>query len=1400
MFFTALLCTDPVRPDFSAKFSNKQIQTFGTPVAGSDFGLYVLAQGDEPLSYIWLKNSTQIPNASNDTFSFDSLILSDSGDYRCIVSNESGVDTTNVYALKVFTPPLITTPNKKIQTSTSKPKIDSSYYLYIKATGSDTLKYKWYFQGALKPGSDNDTLLFQKISCDDTGIYKCIVENSYGKDSTPLCTLTITTPVNNPPQWDDDTIIDTVKESITYKIPLSDTCIDPDGDSITFRLQNGPPANDSLSSGKVYTYTPLYNDSGTYTIVLWAKDGKDSSKAVLILRVLDVNRAPDWVRDTMACTFDASSGAMLKIALTDSCKDDDHDPIKFKLLDGPPANDTILNDTMYSFTPTSNTPIEYYISFKASDAKDSSFAVLKLNIVNTVIKPEITLQPQSKSILVGDSITFTVSASGTLPLYWQWQKNKTDIPGAQKNTYTTPPAVKTDSGSVFRCIVSNSAGKDTSTEAVLTVTTTVVKPRITIHPQGQNVGKGDSALFSVTAQGTEPIFYQWQRNKADINSAFSPVYTLKNASLSDDSAKFRCIVSNTAGKDTSAEALLTVRYMNHKPVILIAGYSDGQEVKINEYQTLSYVVSVSDSDSDKVTRLGVLNPPKPGTSGTLAYDTVSGIFVYKPDYTISSLLSQNTEFKNITFLAFDNGQPALSDTFVLHFTVTNVNRAPQFRDSMPAASYKLKGGEPLMATIKADDPDGDSVFFKLNLDSTTVPRKDNIVLTGTSLVWPSETGDNGLFYIMVGVTDMKDTTWKKVSVGVGVNVPPALKVGNYAKGETVRTREGRLLEFTVTVTDPDSGQHPVILSPQNLPPQATFNMGTGIFSYTPDFSVSNKDSATTFKNVTFYATDMISQDTFIIHIQVADSNRAPVCKDTSVSVSEGGQVAVNIFATDPDGDQVFWNLPVKPGFGTTDTNKGIVGSGLEFTYTPNNLSANRVDTLLVYVHDGIVQIQPRVIITITADNDKPVITQIPAVHAVEDNISNAYSINISGFDPESTAVKWYADKLPRKGNLDKLYGDLIPGIEMLYTLKPDSCGRDTISFYLKDAQNISSDTQKIIIVIDSINDKPVINGYNNAVCDEDNNITLQITHLQVTDVDNSISDLKLLVFDSANYSIVSGTTIKPDLNFNGFMLVYVKVSDGKDTTALYPMRVTVNPVNDKPEITITNTASSLNFGGNVDIKTSFNDVDANIDSIFYFIDGVLMKKDKISAIASNDTYNWTPVFGPYVIDKHDVITIVKDSLGAKDTTDVFKIEVLGTLVSDTLSVRAILDANGDNSSINDYCHFNIENRIDTIAIWYASYTQLPSHIGNITKLINLILIKSKLSTLPTTIGNLTNLMMLNLFDNELTTLPNTVTHLNQITALDLFQNRLPINSHEPWADNWADIYCEGWRTNQKSKQ
>ena len=87
----------------------------------------------------------------------------------------------------------------------------------------------------------------------------------------------------------------------------------------------------------------------------------------------------------------------------------------------------------------------------------------------TSAAPVIAVQPQSKTVALGQNVTFAVTASGNGPFTYQWQRNGANIGGATGPTFSLSAADLDDHGDAFRVRVSNGGGSVTSNAAILTV-------------------------------------------------------------------------------------------------------------------------------------------------------------------------------------------------------------------------------------------------------------------------------------------------------------------------------------------------------------------------------------------------------------------------------------------------------------------------------------------------------------------------------------------------------------------------------------------------------------------------------------------------------------------------------------------------------------------------------------------------------------------------------------------------------------------------------------------------------------------------------------------------------------------------------------------------------------------
>jgi glucose/arabinose dehydrogenase len=131
------------------------------------------------------------------------------------------------------------------------------------------------------------------------------------------------------------------------------------------------------------------------------------------------------------------------------------------------------------------------------------------------LPPSITTQPSSRTVAVGQQATFSVNATGTQPLSYQWQRGTTNITGATSSNYALT-AQGADNGATFRVVVTNAFGAVTSNAATLTVTSNAAPvASITTPALGALYAAGDTIQYAGAGTDAEdgtlpPSAFTWE--------------------------------------------------------------------------------------------------------------------------------------------------------------------------------------------------------------------------------------------------------------------------------------------------------------------------------------------------------------------------------------------------------------------------------------------------------------------------------------------------------------------------------------------------------------------------------------------------------------------------------------------------------------------------------------------------------------------------------------------------------------------------------------------------------------------------------------------------------------------------------------------------------------------------
>jgi YVTN family beta-propeller protein len=177
--------------------------------------------------------------------------------------------------------------------------------------------------------------------------------------------------------------------------------------------------------------------------------------------------------------------------------------------------------------------------------------------------PAIATQPQSQSVPAGSSVTFTVAASGSTPLSYQWYLQGSPIPGATSPSYLVGSAQSSNAGG-YACAVTNAVGTVTSSVAKLTVGAAAIA--FTQQPSPQAIASGRTVVFSVSVGGASAT-YQWSLDgvplsdgasgSATISGSAGPALVISGANTAN-AGTYSCTATNSTGTVTSNPAPLTI--------------------------------------------------------------------------------------------------------------------------------------------------------------------------------------------------------------------------------------------------------------------------------------------------------------------------------------------------------------------------------------------------------------------------------------------------------------------------------------------------------------------------------------------------------------------------------------------------------------------------------------------------------------------------------------------------------------------------------------------------------------------------------------------------------------------------------------------------------------------------
>ena len=531
----------PVAPSITTQPASQSI------TAGQTAIFSVTASGTAPLSYQWRKNGTGIGGATSASYTTPAETTSDSGaQFTVVVTNSAGNVTSNAATLTVNPAPV--TPSITTQPTSQTITAGQTASFLVTASGTAPLSYQWQKNGAAIGGATSASYTTPTETTSDSGAqFTVVVTNSIGNATSNAAILTVN-PAPVAPSITTQPASQTVTAGQTAAFSVTASGTAP----LSYQWQKNGAAISGATAASYTTPAETTADTGAqFTVVVTNSVGNATSNAA-ILTVNPAPVAPSITTQPASQTVTAGQTATFSVTASGTA------PLSYQWQKNGAA---ISGATAASYTTpaetTADTGAQFTVVVTNSVGNATSNAAI-LTVNPAPVAPSITTQPASQTVTAGQTATFSVTASGTAPLSYQWQKNGAAISGATSASYTTPAETTADTGAQFTVVVTNSVGNATSNAAILTVNPAPVAPSITTQPTSQTITAGQTATFSVTASGTAPLSYQWQKNGAAISGATSASYTTPAETTADTGAQFTIVVTNSVGNATSNAAILTV--------------------------------------------------------------------------------------------------------------------------------------------------------------------------------------------------------------------------------------------------------------------------------------------------------------------------------------------------------------------------------------------------------------------------------------------------------------------------------------------------------------------------------------------------------------------------------------------------------------------------------------------------------------------------------------------------------------------------------------------------------------------------------------------------------------------------------------------------------------------------
>lgn len=578
-------------------------------------------------------------------------------------------------------------------------------------------------------------------------------------------------------------------------------------------------------------------------------------------------------------------------------------------------------------------------------------------------------------------------------------------------------------------ITSNGAGLSAAinisenTTAVTTVAATDANAGTTLTYS--IVGGADASKFSINATTGVLVFVSGPNFEAPNDTGTNNVYDVQ--------------VQVSDGELTDTQTIaVTVTNQNETPTITSNGAGTTAAINVVENSTAVTTVTATDPDAGTALTYSLVSG---GDAAKFTINASTGVlsFLAAPNFETPTDVGGN----NVYDVQVRVSDGTLTDTQSIAVTVTNQNEAPTITSNGAGATAAITLAENITAvtTVSASDPDAgstrtysivggaDQAKFAINASTGVLS-----FVAAPNFEAPTDAGANNVYDVQVQVSDGSLTDTQTIAVTVtNQNEAPTITSNGAGATAAINVTENGTSVTTVTATDPDVGAtRTYSLAGGADSSKFTINATTGVLSFisAPNYEAPADAGANNVYDVVVQVSDGGLTDTQAIAVTVTNQNEGPSITSNgagaaaAVNVSENNSTVTTVTSLDPDAGATRTYSIIGGADAvkfTIDASTGV----LAFVSAPDfeildDVGGNNIYDVQVQVSDGTLTDTQTISVTVTNQNEAPLITEIsggtsnpvargidsPASVSVEEGATAV--VTVTAFDPDFGTVLTYS--------------------------------------------------------------------------------------------------------------------------------------------------------------------------------------------------------------------------------------------------------------------------------------------------------------------------------------------------------------------------------------------------------